>query len=95
MPGFALDDPQYLGHPTDTDALMRMILELASEVWVLRDRLTLFEHALRGRDVLDAAEIEGPVVDEALAARLRAERNQLIERLLAAASGTQAGATTS
>ncbi|MFZ2175724.1 MAG: hypothetical protein WAW17_17145 [Rhodococcus sp. (in: high G+C Gram-positive bacteria)] len=86
MPGFALDDPRYLNGDADNDALMRMLLELASEVWVLRDRQILLENALRRHDTLAADELDAPITDPELRETLKTERDQLIQRLISAAS---------
>ncbi|MDI9915325.1 hypothetical protein [Rhodococcus sp. IEGM 1379] len=86
MPGFALDDPRYLNADTDNDALMRMLLELASEVWVLRDRQILLESALRKSNTLTADELDAPITDPELRETVKVERDQLITRLIAAAS---------
>lgn len=86
MPGFALDDPRYLNGDTDTDALMRMLLELASEVWVLRDRQIVLENALRNHETLPVDELDGPITDPDLREKLKIEREAMILRIFAAAS---------
>ncbi|MDV6266697.1 hypothetical protein [Rhodococcus globerulus] len=86
MPGFALDDPRYLNGDTDNDALMRMLLELASEVWVLRDRQILLENALRKHDALGVDELDAPITDPELHEKLKTEREEMILRIFSAAS---------
>lgn len=90
MPGFAREDAPYLTASGDTDALMRMMLELASETWVLRDRLTVIEHTLAGAGI-DLSAVDQPVSDPELAGLLTEQRNLLTERLMAAASGAPLG----
>jgi hypothetical protein len=93
MPGFAIDSPRYLDPVKDTDSVMRMVLELASEVWVLRDRLEIVEHLLDERGQVSRADIDGYEPDDSVAAELAAGRQQFIARLLAAAQhGTEPAA---
>jgi hypothetical protein len=61
--------------------------ELAAEVWVLRDRLTIVEHLLERRCGLSRAEIDAFQPDGALAAELAAARSALAERVLPPAPG--------
>jgi hypothetical protein len=85
MPGFALDSPRYLDPALDTDSLMRMILELASEVWVQRDRLEIIEQLLDEHGQVSRAEIDGYVPTDSVKEALAAGRRQFIDRLLSAA----------
>jgi hypothetical protein len=90
MPGFALDSPRYLDPTLDTDSLMRMILELASEVWVQRDRLEIVEHLLDEHGQVTRAAIDDYVPTDEVKAQLAAGRTQFVNRLLAAAQhGTE------
>lgn len=90
MPGFALDSPRYLDPAQDTDSLMRMILELASEVWVQRDRLEVIEHFLDERGQVTRADIDEYVPTDDVKGALAAGRRQFVERLLSAAQhGTE------
>jgi hypothetical protein len=93
MPGFALDSPRYLDPTLDTDSLMRMILELASEVWVQRDRLEVIEFLLDDRGALTRDDINDYVPTDEVKAQLAAGRTQFVSRLLAAAQhGTEPAA---
>jgi hypothetical protein len=90
MPGFAREDVVYFTGAGDTDALMRMMLELASEMWVLRDRLTVIEHTLAGQGT-DLSAVDQPVTDPELARLLAEQRSLLTERLMAAAGAAPRG----
>ena len=77
--------PTYLGSER-ADDLARMITELASEVWVLRDRLTIMEHVLEKNGALTRQTLDNYVPDAELADELAAARKELIERVLGAGS---------
>lgn len=95
MPGFAREETAYLTAAGDTDALMRMVLELSSEMWVLRDRLTLLEHTLTSHGT-DLTPLDQPILDPALSETLAEQRRLLTQRLIAAAAGTsEQGGTSS
>jgi hypothetical protein len=78
-----MDRPTYLGSER-ADDLARMITELASEVWVLRDRVTIMEHVLEKNGVLTRHTLDTYVPDADLAEELAAARKELIERVLGA-----------
>lgn len=63
------------------DRLAGMVLALAAEVHVLRDRLALAEAALAERGVLDPARLDAAVPEGALEARLAAERAAFVRHL--------------
>jgi hypothetical protein len=67
----------------NVDRVLGVVMELAAEVYVLRDRLTTVERVLERGGSLDRADLESyqPTPDE-YAQRL-AERNALIARILA------------
>jgi hypothetical protein len=75
----------------DNEKLLQVMFELASEVWVLRDRLSLLEHSMVARQVLRPGELDAPVTDEEVKKRLGDERALFISRLLTAASSTAQG----
>lgn len=75
----------------DNEKLLQVIFELASEVWVLRDRLSLLEHAMVVQQVLRLGELDEPVTDAEVKKRLGDERALFISRLLSAASLTAQG----
>ncbi|TDC76355.1 hypothetical protein [Actinomadura sp. 7K507] len=82
MPGFAADRPVYLDGNVPMDALFDALMEVASEVWVLRDRFAVLEELLSERGSVTREDIElhqpGPETRE----RLAAERRLFLERLL-------------
>ena len=67
----------------NVDRVLGVVMELAAEVYVLRDRLTTVERVLERGGSLDRAELESyqPTPDER--AQRLAERNALIARILA------------
>jgi hypothetical protein len=67
----------------NVDRVLGVVMELAAEVYVLRDRLSTVERVLERKGTLDRADIElyQPTPEER-ALRL-AERNALIARILA------------
>lgn len=71
-------DPVYLENPV-LDATVRMVVELAAQVWVERERRITLESVLAARGLLDAATIETFKPDVAQAAVLKAERARFIE----------------
>ncbi|MDX6744077.1 hypothetical protein [Actinocorallia sp. A-T 12471] len=88
MPGFAADDPVYLTRPEHLDGLFNALMEVASEVWVMRDRCTVLEHLLAERGSVTAADLDEFQPDGDLAARLAADRRAFLGRIVeAAASG--------
>lgn len=86
MPGFANDDPHHLTHPRHTDALFAITMELASELWVLRDRLSVIEGLLDERGTLDREAVETAQPAGADAERLARERERFMTRIFEAAA---------
>lgn len=83
MPGFAKDHPRYLDGELDLETVYRMLLEVASELSVTRDRLVLLETLLERRDLLDEETLEKVAFEPEVAGRLDAERKLLVARLAA------------
>jgi hypothetical protein len=79
-----VDRPDYLD-ATRIDDLARMLLELTSEVWALRDRNVVLERLLSEHGVLTAGEVDAYQPDEQLASELLTQRRSLIRRVLGAA----------
>jgi len=71
-------DPVYLENPV-LDATVRMVVELAAQVWIERERRTVLETLLAERGVLATEAIETFRPDAAQAAVLKAERARFIE----------------
>jgi hypothetical protein len=65
------------------DRVLGVVMELAAEVYVLRDRLSTVERVLQREGTLDRAHLEAyqPTPEER--AQRLAERNALIARILA------------
>lgn len=72
--------PQFFDDP-GTDHLVSMFLELASEVWVLRERLQLLEDVAADKGVILEQELEGYSPPPERAAALAADRQAFIERI--------------
>jgi hypothetical protein len=66
------------------DQLARMMFQLLSEVWIMRDRMVLMEEMLRRKGVTSSAELDAVVPDPALEQRLEALRNEMVEAVLGA-----------
>lgn len=73
----------YLGSDR-LDDLARMIAELTSELWVLKDRTLVLEHLLAERGCLDPAAVDELRPSEELVAKLRKEREALVGRVFGA-----------
>lgn len=71
-------DPVYLQDPV-LDATVRMLVELAAQVWVERERRIALEALLVERGVMTAASLESLQPDAALQQRLKTERARFIE----------------
>lgn len=75
-------NPHFFDDP-NTDRLLTMIMEMASELSVMRDRLDTHERLAAERNLYSPEDIESYVVsDDAMAAR-EAWRNKFLDRLLA------------
>lgn len=90
MPGSAADSPLFLDQAQDLDSVLHVTLEIASELWVMKDRFTILEHLLdeRGavtREDLDRHQPSGDLVD-----RLKQDRERFLRRLTLAAVGRPA-----
>jgi hypothetical protein len=66
------------------DQLARMMFQLLSEVWVMRDRMVVMEELLQRKKVMSADELDAFVPDAQLEARLDALRQQMVEAVLGA-----------
>ena len=74
-------DPVYLRDPV-LDATVRMVVELAAQVWVDRERLLAMEVLLAERGVVTPEALATFKPDAATGARFKAERTRFIENLL-------------
>jgi len=82
-------DRQILG--TDQiDNLGQALLVLTRELWVVKDRVAVLEKVLEKHGI-PASEIDGFQPDEAFEADLQAQRQHLIDAVLKALIGQNAG----
>ncbi|MEU5842156.1 hypothetical protein [Rhodococcus sp. NPDC047139] len=75
--------PNYLSD-NRLDDLARMVAELTSQVWVLKDRNMILEKLLADAGVLEAARIDEYLPDTETAAALAAERDAFVSRVFGA-----------
>ncbi|MFZ3415820.1 hypothetical protein [Arthrobacter sp. 3Tela_A] len=75
--------PTYLGERR-LDDVARMVFELTSELWILKDRVLVLEDQLQRSGALAAGAVDAAVPDEDLAERLTAERRRLAARVYGA-----------
>ncbi|MBL8629131.1 MAG: hypothetical protein JNM81_05855 [Rhodospirillaceae bacterium] len=68
--------------PEDLDKLGQAVLTLAKELWVVKDRQTVTEAVLAKRGIDIGEEISLFQPDEKLEARLAAERQELVKKLM-------------
>ena len=72
------DHPTYLSDPV-LDATVRMVVELAAQVWIERERRITLEQLLDARGIVSRSDIEEYRPTEAQAAALKAERSRFLE----------------
>jgi len=82
-----MGDDNNILKPEDTDKLAQAVIALTREVWVLRDRQKVLEAVLAEAGLLDTQKLEQYEPDEALSAELKAEREQMISKVLSALTG--------
>jgi len=75
--------PRFFADPA-VDKVIAMLLNLASEVWALRERLAALEAIGRARGVVLAGEVDGHRFSEDDAARLEVQRREFIDDLFRA-----------
>lgn len=73
--------PQYFADPA-TDKLLTMVVTLASELSVTRDRLDAVERILQQNDLLDRTQVDNFEPDEEADLARQSQRQILVERLL-------------
>ena len=81
--------PSFAPDP-NTDRLVSMLLALAGEVWVLRERLDTAERLLAGSGALPAGAIDAFTPDPNLAAEREAARAAYLDRILWIVSAAKA-----
>ncbi|MDX2221451.1 MAG: hypothetical protein SFV21_01805, partial [Rhodospirillaceae bacterium] len=67
------------------DNVIRMNTELMSELWILRDRVTILEHMLQDKGVVSRKALDDFVPTGELARELTRERDALVERVVGGA----------
>jgi len=67
------------------DNVIRMNTELMSELWILRDRVTLLEHVLQQQGVINRKTLDDMLPDGDLAKELNRERDALVEKVVGGA----------
>lgn len=77
------DQPQYL-ESRRLDELARMVTELASEVWILRDRCLVLEHLLAKQGVVSEGALDELRPDAELAEKLQNERKVFVQKVFGA-----------
>lgn len=75
--------PDYLGEPR-LDDLARMIFELTSELWILKDRTLMLENLLTVNGVIVDGAVDAAQPDADLSQTLLAERRSLVSRVYGA-----------
>lgn len=83
-----LPEKSYLGSK-ELDSLARMQTELLSELWILRDRVTILEQLLTDADILVPDQIDNHVPTETLEERLKLDRDQMVARVVGAGHRTE------
>lgn len=66
------------------DDIARMVTELASEVWILRDRTMVLEHLLAEKGALDPEAVERLRPSGELLERIHSERSAFVRRVFGA-----------
>ncbi|MGL3149001.1 hypothetical protein ACSS7Z_01445 [Microbacterium sp. A82] len=87
MPGFAKDKNSVRLDPeSDIDGMMHMILELASEISVLSDRVSVLTALLGEAGSVSDEQIDRFVPQGELAEKLNTDKRRLMQRLIAAST---------
>lgn len=75
------DHPHYFNDPI-LDCLTNMVLELAAEVWVNRERMLVFEQLLGEQDLISVDAVEDFTPSEEQQGSLREERDRFIAGIM-------------
>lgn len=86
MTGFAANDPNFLDAELDLDAVLRVAMEIASEVWVLRDRFTVLEELLDEHGSVTREQLDRHQPSPTLSVELETQRRRFLQRIVEAAS---------
>lgn len=71
------------------DDIARMVTELASEVWILRDRNMVLEHLLAEKGALDPQALQELRPSGELLERIHTERTDFVRRVFGAVLGQE------
>lgn len=81
-------EPTYFADPA-VDRLMGVVMSLASEVWILNDRLSAVERVLADKGVVTEADRQAWAADPQAQATLDAERDAFVRGLMDHLLGVQ------
>lgn len=90
LPGYDRGNPAYFENEV-IDHLIGIVLELGAQLSVTRDRLTLIEEQLGNKGVLSLKDLDEGRPGEALQARLKADREALIQQVYGRLYGRYGG----
>ena len=76
-------DESYL-KSEDVDCLVRMNMELLSELWIARDRIAVLEQLLVDKGVIEPDAVDSFVPDEGMIERLETLRRVVVENVIGA-----------
>ena len=68
----------------DLDYLVRMNMELLSELWIARDRIAVLEQVLIDKGIMTVGEVDNFVPDEEMTLRLEKLRTIVVENVIGA-----------
>jgi hypothetical protein len=74
-------EPTYFADPA-IDRLMGLVMSLASEVWILNDRLSAIERVLADKGLVTEADRRAWAADTAVQSSLDAERDAFVRGLM-------------
>ena len=76
-----MGEPVFLGSETN-DKMMRVVMALAREVYILQDRLGIVEKMLEDKDILSRQAIDEYKPDDSEHKLIQQRRDQFIQQLL-------------
>jgi hypothetical protein len=90
LPGFKPNSPTYFDNDV-VDHLLGIVLDMGAELWVVKDRLAFLEETLEksGVDVVETLDKGRP--SDALQAKLKEQRTQMIQRVYGRLYGSYGG----
>ena len=81
-------EPAYFADPA-IDRLMGVVMSLASEVWILNDRLSAMERVLADKGLVTEQDRQAWAADAAAQSTLDAERDAFVRKLMDNLLGVQ------